>query len=80
MDLAVFALFQDDLEPGLVPVEAEAGNLRRPGRSSIDLDARLPALEVFVEHEAAHLGHVDLGRGLPRVEEAVGELAVVRQE
>jgi hypothetical protein len=61
MDLPVLPLFQHDLEPGLVTVEPEAPHLRGPGGAAVYLDALLPAVEGFVEDEAAHLGHVDLG-------------------
>jgi hypothetical protein len=80
VNLPVLPLFQGDLEPRLVFFEAKAMHLGGPRGSAVDLDGLLPAVEVFVVHQATDLGHVDLGGGRPRVEETIDELSVVGEE
>jgi hypothetical protein len=72
MNLSIFAFPEHDLEPRLVTLDPEAMHLRGARRSTVDLDALLPSLEIIVGNDAGHLGDVYLGGFLPRMKQSRG--------
>ena len=76
-DLLVPALAQGDLEPGLAVLVAEEVDVGGGRLAVLEGDAVGPVREVVLGHHAAGLDHVRLGDAAARVEQAVGEVAVV---
>src|SRR5262245_59289740 len=78
-DLAVPALGDPDLEPGVLPRLHDA-DLGRSGTAAVDVDATGEPFERLRVGKPAHLGPVGLFHPRGGVHEVPGELPVVRQE
>ena len=74
------ALAKGDLDPGLVTLDPDELRIGGQGDAVLEPNARAPALEIVVSHDAPHLHHVGLGDVLLRVQKPLGEIAVVRRE
>jgi hypothetical protein len=79
-DLLVSPLPEGDLDPRLAVLEAIELHVCGERLAVLELYAVAPALQILLVHLALHLHHVRLRDVLLRVQQPVGELAVVRQQ
>ncbi|HWZ88394.1 MAG TPA: hypothetical protein VNW92_06075, partial [Polyangiaceae bacterium] len=68
-NLAVPSFSQGELQPSLVPFEAQSANFGGRGGTAVDLDALPPLEQLVVLNQALHFGDVHLLRFVSRMRE-----------
>jgi hypothetical protein len=79
-NLLVSTFSQREREPRLACLVAKEGHFGGLGHSVFQTNPSLPALEVLRLHLPRHLHDVGLWNGLARMEQPMGEIAVVGRE
>lgn len=79
-NVAVPALAQGDLEPGLAPFDPQAPHLGRLRRAVVDDDAAAERLEPLITQLSGHLGHVHARHAGARVHQGRRELPVAGEQ
>jgi hypothetical protein len=80
MDLPVLALAEHHSQRRSPSFDGESRHLSGPRGPSVDVDTLTPPHQVRVLHDAVHLGKVDLGRLLARMEQTERKIAVVGEQ